>query len=205
MTLDDTQTAKSTKPDAKPIPSFQETQAADWHSAKAALHSAQAAMEQAHKAFDLAVIEARTAIGKLDEPWQVRGVARPMKEGQPGPPPLPVGNLPCRGAIGGRMAPSAVIAGRIFLGHVCLDPFYVAQERFCGEERRVIAYPTARSESEALALAEEECQAAAEAWAEAVAAIVERCGAEVALEALNDAAKAEVYALQQMTYLGVPQ
>jgi hypothetical protein len=136
VTLDNTQTAKSAKPNAKPIPSLQDT----WHSAKAALHSAQAAMEQAQKVFDLAVIEARTTIAKLDEPWRVSGVARPMKEDKSAPMPLPVGNIRTRGPIGGRCVPETVITGRIFLGTLCLDPFYVAQERFCGEERRVVVY-----------------------------------------------------------------
>ncbi|MGC2410945.1 MAG: hypothetical protein WA441_13380 [Methyloceanibacter sp.] len=160
-------------------------------------------MEQAHKAFDLAVIEARTAIAALDEPWQVRGVARPLKEDKSAPPPPPVGNIKCRGLISGRVATS-VITGRIFLGEICLDPFYVVQERFCGEERRVVVVPTARSESEALALAEEECRAAEEAWAEAVAAIVERCGVNAANVALWNANKAEVYAHQGMKHLGMP-
>jgi hypothetical protein len=186
VTLDNIQTAKSTKPNANPIPRLQETHDA-WH-------SAQAATEQAQNAFDQAVVEARIAIAALDEPWTVSGIVRLVKEDtkQSAPPPPPVGNIKCRGPIGGRVAPSeTVITGRIFLGQVCLDPFYVAKERFGGEERRVVVYPTARSESEALALASQECQAAAEAWAEAVAAIVERCAVHVANDALWDAKEAE--------------
>ncbi len=93
------------------------------------------------------------------------------------------------------MAPSeTVITGRVFLGQVCLDPIYICLERFGGEERRVVVYTTASSEDQALRLAAQECQAAAEAWREAVEAIVERCGLDAADQALLDAKRAEASA-----------
>jgi hypothetical protein len=103
--------------------------------------------------------------------------------------------LKCRGAIGGRVPPlETVITGRVFLGKVCLDPIYISLERFGGEERRVVVYPTASSEREALALASQECRAAADVWEEAVAAIVERCGLHAVNQALADAKQAEALA-----------
>ncbi len=71
MTLDNTQTAKSAKPNPEPIPPLQKV-----HDV---LHSAQAVTKQAQAALDLAVIEVRTAIAALDEPWTVKGVANPVK------------------------------------------------------------------------------------------------------------------------------
>jgi hypothetical protein len=145
----------------------------------------------------------RTAIAALEEPWSVKGVVNPMKDTRPpGPPPSPVGNLKCRGAIGGRVAPSeTVITGRVFLGQVCLDPIYICLERFGGEERRIVACPNASSEDQALRLASQECQAAAAAWEEAVTAIVERSGLHAADQTLLDAKRAEASAAYRVHHL----
>jgi len=199
VTLDNTQTANSAKPNPEPIPPLQKV-----HDV---LHSAQAVTKQAQAALDLAVIEVRTAIAALDEPWTVKGVVNPVKATRPSrPPPPPVGNLKCRGAIGGRVAPpETVITGRVFLGEVRLDPIYICLERFGGEERRIVACPTAGSEDQALRLASQECQAAEEAWAEAVEAIVERCGLDAADQALLDAKRAEAsaaYRVQHWPHFG---
>ncbi len=62
---------------------------------------------------------------------------------------------------------AAVVRSETVTGEICINPFYVCLERFDGIERRVIVFPNAGSEAEALQLASQDAHAAAGAYQEA--------------------------------------